>query len=75
VTKLPQANGDRLLRALQKDGWEIERTRGSHFVLVNRRDRSKTVVVPAHNRPIKVGTLAAILKGAEMSPERLRELL
>jgi len=44
-------------------------------VLVIRRDRSKTVVVPAHNRPMKAGTLAAILKGAEMSPEQFRELL
>ena len=64
-----------MLRAQQKDGWEIDRTRGSHFILVNRRDSTKTVTVPVHRRAVKAGTLAAILKSAEMSPERLRELM
>ncbi len=73
--KLPQVNGERLVRALKKDGWEIERTSGSHFILVNSRDPSTTVSVPVHNRPVKPGTLAAILKGAHVTPERLRELL
>ncbi len=75
MTKLPQVNGERLVRALRRDGWEIERTRGSHVILTNPRDPSKTVAVPMHTRPIKVGTLAVILKGAEITPERLRELL
>lgn len=75
MTKLPQVNGERLLRALRKDGWQIERTRGSHFILVNPRDLTKTIAVPVHNRPLKIGTLAVILKGAEITPERLRELL
>ena len=75
MTKLPQVNGERLLRALRKDGWQVERTRGSHFILVHASDPTRTVAVPVHNRPVKAGTLAAILKGADITPERLRELL
>ncbi len=75
MPKLPQVNGERLLRALRKEGWQIDRTRGSPFILVHAKYPTRTIAVPVHNRPLKAGTLAAILKGADITPERLRELL
>ncbi len=74
MTKLPQINGERVVQALRRDGWQIDRTRGSHYILVSRTKPGKTVAVPVHNRPLKRGTLAHILKEAELSAERLMEL-
>ncbi len=74
MSKLPQVNGDRLLRALQKDGWEVKRTRGSHHVL-SHPDKAQFVHVAVHARALKRGTLAAILKEAGITPERLKELM
>jgi predicted RNA binding protein YcfA (HicA-like mRNA interferase family) len=56
---------------LEKDGFEVVGTRGSHCKL--RRD-DRTVIVPLHDE-IAAGTLASILRAAGLTPEHLRELL
>jgi predicted RNA binding protein YcfA (HicA-like mRNA interferase family) len=64
-----------VLRALERDGWQIARSRGSHFILEHP-DRPGRPVVPVHaGSIIAPGTLKAILGDAGMSVERLRELL
>jgi predicted RNA binding protein YcfA (HicA-like mRNA interferase family) len=75
VAKLPQVKGDRLVKALQKKGWYIDRTRGSHTIMRNDDKPNTKVVVPIHARPIKPGTLSNILKKAEISREELEGLL
>ena len=51
-----------LLKLLKADGWELDRVRGSHHVLVK---GSATVSVPVHgSRDVPKGTLHAILKEA-----------
>jgi predicted RNA binding protein YcfA (HicA-like mRNA interferase family) len=75
VGKLPQVKADRLVKALQKKGWYVDRTRGSHAIM-RKDDRPGTkIVVPIHTRPIKAGTLSNILKKAEISKEELENLL
>ncbi|MGH3152313.1 MAG: type II toxin-antitoxin system HicA family toxin [Streptosporangiaceae bacterium] len=69
--RLPVVSGTRLVRALEKDGFEIVGTRGSHCKL---RRGDSTVIVPMHDE-IAMGTLASVLRAAGMTAERLRELL
>lgn len=53
-------SGKELVKKLKKNGWTLDRIKGSHHVLVK---GSLTVVVPVHgNADIPKGTLNAILK-------------
>jgi len=75
VAKLPQVKGNRLVKALQKKGWYVDRSRGSH-VIMRKDDKPGTkIVVPIHTRPVKPGTLSNILKKADISKEELGDLL
>jgi predicted RNA binding protein YcfA (HicA-like mRNA interferase family) len=76
VSKLPQVSGDRIVRALSRLGFHEIHRKGSHVMLAHRRDPSRVAVVPVHKgRAVPAGTLRAILKGAAVSPEELREAL
>jgi len=65
MPKLPRISGAEAIRALEKLGFEQVRQKGSHVVL--RRDHLGCVV-PLH-KELKVGTLAGILRQANVSPE------
>jgi predicted RNA binding protein YcfA (HicA-like mRNA interferase family) len=70
---LPVISGQRLIKALERDGWEVARQRGSH-VRLKHPDRRVSLTVPLH-RELKRGTLAGILGDAGIDSGRLRELL
>ncbi|MES2153823.1 MAG: type II toxin-antitoxin system HicA family toxin [bacterium] len=73
--KVPSLDYDRLVRALQRDGWVVVRQRGSHIRMQRQLgDDVQKLTVPAH-KPLKRSTLAAILKAADLGVERLRGLL
>jgi predicted RNA binding protein YcfA (HicA-like mRNA interferase family) len=56
--------GLELLKLLRANGWELDRIRGSHHILVK---GTKTVSVPVHgSKDIPKGTLKAILKEADI---------
>ena len=75
MPKLPSVSGRDLVRALEHAGFEVLRQRGSHVILVNRAACS-TVVVPVHgNKDLPPGTLAGILRGADMTVDDLLRLL
>ena len=65
MSKLPRVSGAEAMRALQRLGFEKVRQSGSHVVM---RRGSKGCVVPLHSE-LKVGTLAGLLRQAEVSPE------
>jgi predicted RNA binding protein YcfA (HicA-like mRNA interferase family) len=69
--RLPAVSGARVVRALEKDGFEVTGTKGSHCKL---RRGSRTVIVPLHEE-VRPGTLASILRAAGITAERLRDLL
>lgn len=72
--KLPAVKPRELVRALEKDGWELARVRGSHYIMKHATDR-RTVPVPVHNGDLKTGTLRAIMRRVGLSPAELRRLL
>ena len=73
--KLPRITGKQLIRALERAGYLQQRQRGSH-VYLKRESDGRRVVVPVHSgREIPLGTLHAILRDADITPEQLIELL
>ena len=69
----PVVSGKRLIKALEEDGWEVVRQRGSH-VRLKKHGRRIALVVPLH-KEIKRGTLGGILRDADLSTDDLRRLL
>ena len=65
MPKLPHVSGVEIQRALERLGFQKLRQSGSHVVM--KRD-SKGCVVPLHTE-VKVGTLAGLLRQAEVTPE------
>jgi predicted RNA binding protein YcfA (HicA-like mRNA interferase family) len=75
MPKLPQIKGDRLVNALSKRGWYVDRTRGSHVIMRHEGKPETKIVVPIHRKSLKPGVLSTILKRAELSVEEIKELL
>jgi predicted RNA binding protein YcfA (HicA-like mRNA interferase family) len=66
--------GRQLIRALERDGWYVERATG--HVIMRHPDRPGSVPVPNHpSKQIAKGTLRSILHTTGVTPERLRQLL
>lgn len=71
--RLPVVSGAELVSALGKLGWVVVRQRGSH-VRLRHPDHAVPLVVPMH-RELKRGTLAGVLRDADMDGDELRRLL
>ncbi len=65
MPKLPVLSGVEIIRALERLGFEQVRQRGSHVVL---RRAGTGCVVPLH-REVKTGTLAGVLRQANLSQD------
>jgi len=73
--RLPPVTGPQLIRILERKGWYVKRSRGSHFVM-RHPEIPDAIPVPVHGgREIKRGTLHSILRVAGISREELRRLL
>lgn len=71
MPKLPRVSGAEVVRALERLGFTKVRQSGSHVIL---RRESKGCVVPLHDT-VKVGTLAGVLRQAEVSVEEFTSAL
>ena len=65
MPKLPRISGAEAQRALERLGFVKLRQSGSHVIM---RRGSKGCVVPMHAE-LKVGTLAGLLRQADVAPE------
>jgi predicted RNA binding protein YcfA (HicA-like mRNA interferase family) len=73
--KLPRVDGQQLIRALERAGFEKVRQKGSHVHLRREADRRR-VTVPVHQgKTLPPGTLKAILRDAGIEVDELRQLL
>ena len=70
MPKLPRTSGAAIVKALERLGFVEVRKSGSHVIM--RRGQSGCVV-PMHSE-VKVGTLAGILRQAEVSPDDFIEV-
>ena len=71
MPKLPRVSGAEIIRAPERLGFVRIRQSGSHVIL---RRGSKGCVVPMHSE-VKVGTLAGVLRQAEVSAEEFMQAL
>ncbi len=69
MTKLPQTKGKDLGKILEKNGFEVRKTKGSHVVFTHPDGRRTTV--PMHNKPLGIGLLKAILKQSGLEESEL----
>ena len=65
MPKLPRTSGAAIVKALERLGFVKIRQSGSHVIM---RRGAKGCVVPMHGE-VKVGTLAGLLRQAEVSAE------
>jgi len=73
--RAPRITAAQLLRALRRDGWEIDRQRGGHVQLAHP-SKPGLVTVPQHvGEILKPKTLATILEQAGLTVDELRRLL
>lgn len=72
MAELPVISGDKCIATLERIGYRIARSRGSHVRM--RSPRRKPVTVPRH-RELDRGTLRAILRTANISVNEFVELL
>lgn len=73
MTKLPQANGFEVAKALQRLGFDIIRFRGSHLYL--QRPGAEVVCVPQHRASVPAGTLRSIVRQAGITVQELVDVL
>ena len=70
--RLPALKPKKVIKALERNGFEIRRITGSHYILKKGR---QTVSVPYHNKDLKPGTLASIIIQAGFNIEEFLDLL
>ena len=74
MTRLPRIKGKELIRALERAGFTVDRTRGSHVFLKHADGRA--TAVPLHSsETLGPGLLRSILRDVEMTAGQLTELL
>jgi len=74
MTRLPRLKGKELIRILEKIGFRVVRTRGSHVFLKHSDGRVTTVPVHA-GEVIGPGLFRSILRDVELSVEDLLRLI
>ncbi|MBI2906535.1 MAG: type II toxin-antitoxin system HicA family toxin [Chloroflexi bacterium] len=73
--RLPRVTAIELLRALQRDGWEVRRREGSHFQLKHPSRRGRITLTMHAGITVKPKVLATVLSEAGLTVTELRRLL
>ena len=71
MPKLPRSSGAAIVKALERLGFMKVRQSGSHVIM---RRGLKGCVAPMHSE-VKVGTLAGVLRQADISPDEFTDAL
>ena len=70
--RLPTVKAKMVLRALKRNGFVVDHTTGSHYILIKAKLR---VTLQYHNKDLKPGTLASIIAQAGLTVEEFLDLL
>lgn len=74
--RLPQLRARQVIRALEHGGFIIERSSGSHHLLLHRTDPRRRAIVPYHgDKDVPRGTLRNILRQAQPTVDEFLRLL
>ncbi len=75
MSRLPRITAREMLSALQRAGFFIVRSKGSHRFLQHRDDPTRRTVVAMHGGDLPEGTVRDILKQSRITPDALLDLL
>lgn len=71
MPKLPSLTSKDIIRVLEKEGFVLDRIKGSHHIYYHPETRRR-VVVPFHTKDLPKGTLLEILRQAGISKEDIK---
>lgn len=75
MSRLPQVTAQQMLAVLERAGFEIRRSKGSHFYLVHRGDPTRRTTVAIHNGDLSMRDMRDILKQARPARDAFLKLL
>ena len=75
MSRLPRVTGRNAIRALQRGGFRVVRTSGSHYILADPNNPERAATVPYKTSTLKLGTLRNILRQAGLTAEEFQRLL
>ena len=73
MPKVPSFTPQKIIRILEKKGFLLDRSKGSHHIYYHP-ETKRRVVVPLHKKDLPKGTLFEILKQAGLQKEEMRDL-
>lgn len=74
MPKLPVLTPKKIIKIVEKLGFQLDHKTGSHFVFYNEENK-KRVTVPYHTKDLPKGTILSVLKQAGITKEELEKLL
>jgi len=74
MPKIPSLSPEKLIKILEKKGFILDRTKGSHRIYYHP-VLKRRVVVPFHKKDLPKGTLYEILKQAGITKKEVEKLL
>ena len=74
MPKLPSLTPQKAIKVLEKNGFVLDRIKGSHPIYYHL-ETKRRMVVPLHKKDLPKGTLLEILKQAGTSKEELKKTL
>ncbi len=74
MPKLPALTSKKLIRILEKLGFQLDHKTGSHFIFYDPKTKRRAVV-PFHNKDLPKGTCLSILKQAGITKNELGKYL
>jgi predicted RNA binding protein YcfA (HicA-like mRNA interferase family) len=75
MSRLPRVTARQVLSALQRAGFFIVRSKGSHHFLQHRDDPTRRTVISVHTGDMPQGTVRDILKQAGITREEFLNFL
>ena len=75
MIRLPAVRPREVIRALERSGFVVDRTSGSHYVPKRRDDPKQRVIVAHRARGLKPKTLRAIIEQAGLTEAEFLDLL
>lgn len=75
MPKIPVLTAKKIIQALKKAGFQEDRQKGSHLILINLKTKTRTVIPIHSGKTIKKSLLGAIIRDAQLSIEKFLKLL
>jgi predicted RNA binding protein YcfA (HicA-like mRNA interferase family) len=73
--RLPSLKAREVIRALERAGFAVSRTSGSHCRLIHSSNPARKVTIPVHSGDIRRGTLRSIIAQAGLTTAEFLDLL